>query len=586
VQLLPRSANTSERALVAISGTSYRIAETLEQLAWLAATLRPHMEGQLTVSDIDFVVRQTTIGQSVEPVFYISLYSQDEVYQPSSDAPGQCWTSLFTQSVLAYGFSLYDTNRPKGMLGLEIPFGIMAKFAGVRYPVLFGQRFAFASESSILIPQTISGDSVQWHFQEIKNLTTHDENTEEPDPQQEGLDMERLLKSRAFLGYSKSSEVLLGTAEFADVEISRSQVSRARPSIEFKLDDLVNIGLTKGITAAITIPWRCRRGQSVLVEAKDLNVNERFDRAARTSTLLYDDEKCIAYLVPQMSVVIQMASTHVRKYSSLNGSAIPRADRSADGGTAVRRAIETAQNLEVPMTIESQKYIDIVEGFLDIFEQRRVQIWVDRREYGSFSLKKGLRGWDYTDIQTKEFGFGERELSPAPMNSRPIWWELFKTHECLVLFARFTKSPIRRCDTDAGQIHCRAWEEIASSKHVLLVGMIQLRQLRNKLCQDHAAKNYPGRYMLTDTIAWSRPRRSRLFGESCREGGFCNPWQTMCKVSTTRETCRRVETSLLDQEDEFLMNPGDLEHEGIVLFVDDPATMEVRVCSQHQTQLA
>jgi hypothetical protein len=538
----------------------------------LTATLRLYEEGHLTVSDVDFKAHQTNIGDRNDTVFHISLYSQEKTFRPNKDAPGQCWTSVFPGSVLAHSFSLGGTDRPKDMLGLELPFEIMVRFTRVRCPVSYNQRLAFASESSILIPKVISGDSVQWHFQEIKTLPRR---RTIPGPPPPALDIDSLAKAREFLGYSSNSEVLLGTADFADIEITGSQVHHRESFLEIKRETLLEIGFNKYITGRIQITCRWKRSESAVPGPEDLNLNERLDRATRASTLLYDDKTSTAYLLPELSVILQMVSIYVRKHSRSESSEIPQAARSTDSGLAAKRAIENAQDLEVQLKIGSRKYIEIVVSYLDIFQQLKHQISVNRQEYDRFSFKRGLSGWDFTDLQSKDMEFWERELSTATLNSQPIWWGLFKAPGCLVLFGRVAKSPISCWDTNAGQLHCRAWQELPVGKHVLLASMTQLVRLKSELCQN--TENHPGRYMLTNTIAWSCPKDSRLFGNSCREGESCNPLQTMCKVGKAKNKLRR-----LGREDRSPLCPGDLEAHGTALFVDDPAAFKHRACQVEQ----
>ncbi|EXJ77515.1 hypothetical protein A1O3_09742 [Capronia epimyces CBS 606.96] len=480
VRLLPKTADAKEQALVALSGTFHQIAEILGQLAWLAATLRPHAEGQLTVSEIDFQDHQIEIGDSIEPVFRVSLYSQDKVRQPNCDERGSCWTSLFTESVLAYGCSPGDPDRPEGLLGLELPFEIMLRFTGAKYPVWLGQRLALASESGILIPQVTFGDSIQWHFQKMENSINQAISVNIPDSQLEALDLQKLVKSQGFLGYSRSSEVLLGTADFAEVEILKSDVPHTRSSVEMKLEGPVNMGPNKIITGNLGSTWKFNRGESALLEAKILSPDERLRRAARASALLYDDGACIAYLVSELSIILQIVSMYIRKDSRLENSKIPRADRSADGGAAAKQAIESAQDLIVPFATGARKYLDIVESFLDIIEQRKIQRLVNIQQYGRISLKRGLRGWDFADIQSKTLVSSERELPAPRWHSRPIWWKLFKSAECFVLFARVTRPPIRCCNTATQGFLCCAWEQISTGGHLLLANMHQLDQLRGE----------------------------------------------------------------------------------------------------------
>lgn len=71
---------------------------------------------------IDSRIQQAQARDPLEKVFKVSLFGPNSVLQPAYRELGQCWTSLFTESVLAYGFPVCSTIRPDEMLGLEIPF--------------------------------------------------------------------------------------------------------------------------------------------------------------------------------------------------------------------------------------------------------------------------------------------------------------------------------------------------------------------------------------------------------------------------------------------------------------------------------
>lgn len=585
MQLFQRSENSNERALVKISGSFDQISESLEQFAWLAATLRPHIEGQLTVSDINFSVQQAKVEDSSESlydelIFHLSLFSQDVVPQADSDEAGQCWTSLFTESILAYGFPIPENGRPEGVLGLEIPFEIMAAFAGVKFPIWLEDRIAFAGSTSMLIPVICFGDSIQWHFQKSDNrFKKAVRRTKVLDSQLETLDLSKLVTSRAFLGYCKTSEVLLGTADFEDVEILESDVPRTGPYLAIQFEGPLVVGVSaKGYaTSTAGTTWRFNRGETALVQAQTLSQDERFKRAAKNSALLYDQEACVAFLVSELSVILQMVSVYLRETSKLKKSKIPLAKISADGGQAAYEAIGKANDLMVPFgTGPPQKYVDIVDSFLTITEQRKTQTSV-RRLWAEIHLKDGLRGWDYVDVQAKSYEIWELKLK----TERPIWWKLFKGSETLVLFSRMTKFPIRVSNNGNGPFKCSAWEEIPRGKHLLLANMTQLQRLKRKLCQN--TRKYPTRYMLTNNLAWARPTHSRLFEQSCREGNSCNPLQTICKVDFKREKLRDLK-KVLWKEDAYLQDPGDMEPSGAVLFVDDPSAFENRPCWRPQSQ--
>ena len=582
IQLVPALAyHEKEHALIRISGSFDYISKTLVQLAWLAATLRLHHEGQLTVSYVDFRAQKVKVGETTEADFRLCLWSQDKLPQPTSHRSGQCWTSLFTESVLAYGFPVPGSQRSEGMVGLELPFDVMAAFAGVQFPVLLGERLVFAGDGRVLIPEVTSEDSVLWHFDTINSLLQQATTANKIlDPRLDNLNATKLRMLRSFLGYNKNSDIVIGTADFDQISITACQVPRTGAAIN--LDYQGPLGLSLGAKGYATInagtTWRFSRGESAQMKGSELNSDDLFKRSAESPALLYDDQRCIAFLIPELSLVLQMATTYLQKDSLLPKSKIPRAKRSPNGGAAAYEALKAAKDLTVPLgTGPPVKYTDVVKDFILILEQRKTQKTL-RRRFGEISLKKGLRGWDYTDVQKKKFEFWERELPTKVLKSRPVWWKLLKKSNAVTLFCRGMIYPIRGC-SDGNSPTCISWTVIPEGQHLLLANIQQLEGLKAELCQ--AGAKYPTRFMLTNNLAWARPARSRLFEQDCTPGGFCNPLQTMRKVTSMREL-----KTLWHQEPDFRQNPGNLEPEGSVLFADDIRMFGVYQCQFSRPALA
>jgi hypothetical protein len=228
----------------------------------------------------------------------------------------------------------------------------------------------------------------------------------------------------------------------------------------------------------------------------------------------------------------------------------------------------------VPFGIGARKYTDIIDDFITIIQQRKLQTAV-RRQQVEVSLKVALRGWDYADLQEKNYEFWERELPTTLLKSRPIWWKLFKKSGLIILFGRDVSCPVRSCIADHGQVSCSAWAEIPVGEHLLLASMPSLLKLRRHSCQN--AHKFPNRYMLTNRLAWARPTHSRLFEQDCRQGRSCNPVQTLCKVGFIEEKSREA-SKWVWRHKAFYQHPGDMEPAGAVLFADDPGAFKARPC--------
>ena len=574
IQLFDASSEgEKEYAVADITGSANYIKRIVNQLAWLTATLRRPSEQTLTVSCIRFHNHRMQTGKSLGRLFRMGLWEQEKVPQPH-DEPGQCWAPLFSQSVLAYGFPRSATDRPEVMRGLEVPFDIMASLAGVRFPLLLGERLSFASEKNILIPEIYSEDSIQWHFDTVENVLRRAATISKVAlPGLEGIDASKLRQCRAFLGYSKFSEIIIGTPEFRDVEITTCEVPRTRPCLTFKQEGPLSVGpsLRGYFTANLGTTWKSKQGEMAQIKGSELSLDDVLRRSARAPALLYDDRRCIAFLLSELSIVLQLAATRLRNDSKLAASQIPRAKVSSDGGTAAYEAVRAAKNLVVQFgTGESKKYPDIVREFIDLLEQRKTQKRISQ-DFSEVSWRRGLRGWNYTDIQDRSFEFWERESPAHFLESRPVWWQLFRDSNATILFGGNMSQPIRISRNQTSP-YCTSWDKVPAGHHLLLANVRDLKELMSRV---DAGKTCSQRLMLTADLAWARPTNSRLFDMNCMPGGRCNPLQTMCKPKTLWSKKRdlfRIRSA------DYLPHPGQLEPEGSVLFADDPSAIADRLC--------
>ena len=199
------SGGNSEQHDLQLEGNKVQICQSLEMLAWVIAIFRRPMQDHLTVSEIDFGYRG---GPDECPHFELSLMPLSTSFPVRPDEDGQCWTSLFPQSILAYGFPVPSQRRPEGFIGLEIPFEILTMFAGIRFPLGLGQGLVLAGPSTLLVPGSKTENAIQWHylfgedrFERLRDLI------KPMDLSFQGEDWNDLAEPTAFLGHLKSAAV-------------------------------------------------------------------------------------------------------------------------------------------------------------------------------------------------------------------------------------------------------------------------------------------------------------------------------------------------------------------------------------------
>jgi hypothetical protein len=261
-----------------------------------------------------------------------------------------------------------------------------------------------------------------------------------------------------------------------------------------------------------------------------------------------------------------MAITELERHSLLEEQSYPYASPSSDGGESAYNAVAGRQNMPVPFRIGSARnFSDLVDDYISILEQRKLQTTA-RREKFEVSLKVGLRGWDFADLQEKNYEFYESELPASFVENRPIWWKLFKKSNILVIFGRNIGCPIR-CAAVQGQATCDSWADIPINEYLLLASMIPLLRLKAFTCKNTSRSR--GRYMLTKKYAWYRPAGSRVF-DNYTEGSICNPIQTLSLVYMVTNWVHRGG------------HPGNIEKTGAVLFAHHPTKFPPRRCHFNQ----
>jgi hypothetical protein len=573
---------STEYAEVAVTGTLDTITDVMEQLAWITAVFRRPSPAQLTVSDIDFKagISMDTDSKMVPgiPHFELSLYPPELSLCASPDAPGQCWAKLFCESILAYRFPTPKDNRPVNSRGLEIQFDIMTAAAGIRYPVSSGQRLILAGESVLLVPLARSGNTVQWHFLEgegrFEKLAEIGERYPIPSDLVKSSDLSdwnALRLSHAFLGYYRQAGVFLGTKYAGPTDIAPTQVPEVEPVTAMDRRITVNAGFNHcgaiaGVTASVVIAQRER----AVIPGIEINLDQRMARAKDNPIILFDDEADRAFMVSELCLALHMVHSSFRR-RALDAdirARIPFAEVSADCGQSAYAAIKKSNRLTIPSDVDEscRPFSGFVDDYLTRFEQRKTQAAADRTRIKFKLSRDGLRGFGYDEMLGLQWEFAERGVAPKFLRSRPAWWKFTKKPSILVLFGRDLGCPIRS-HPDCPAI-CNAWAEVPRDHGLLVTTIPVLRSLKNHLCTKR--DGHKGRYMITNTVAWAKPRRSRLF-QDCVEGGTCNPIQGLWKFS------KRYPAQWWN-ESVYERNPGALEDEGSVIFSDNPSAFQARNC--------
>ncbi|KAK5167846.1 hypothetical protein LTR04_007183 [Oleoguttula sp. CCFEE 6159] len=399
----------------------------------------------------------------------------------------------------------------------------MAFLANVRYPLEFENGLVLRGPGAFLLPVAKLETGIQWHLVQgqdtkdlLKALTLY------PDWYQT-MDFESLARPRTFLGYCSYAQIHVGT-EVREIKPSGIIAERDRLVLDREVPITINFKtpfFSIGFGTRITL----RKSHLHTLEGKQLTYEDRLRRAAATPLLLYDSGTRIAWLVPELSVLLHMV------FASLSHKDLPHevlqslrlAEPSADGGKAALSAIQSCNSIALwdkAGDDRPHRFMDVVTQFLEVFDSRKEEGKL-ARETLRITGRSGLRGWDFTDLKDQRYCFKSREI-PAPLGHRPAWWELGEDIQTLVLFGRNIGDAIKPDLNQAGM--CSSWASIPCGRDLLVASVGCLTELR-KRCTDAESSSF----RLTENRIWHYPPASKLF-DDCK-GSCKNPIQELWRRS-------------------------------------------------------
>jgi hypothetical protein len=538
----------SETAVFEISGTMSEIAETMEQLAWLAATFRKPSGNHLTSSYTDF--RPAIPFDRDDPKFDLLLLSPRQE-QIKARNPGNCWTTLLRESVLAHGFPV--AHRKEG-LGLDVPFHLMTYLAGIQYPMEYRKGIVFRGLGNdlgfypMLIPTKKLEDAMQWHYiqahADTSKMTNIDiaylKSLDVDNAWFQSMEIDTIIGARAVLGFCNLAQVQIGTESFLSKPIERSNLLSTGHSLEIILEGTASVSPSaKGFfTAALTSKWVVRRPQRAVIPGAELPVHTQIHRAIKQPIMLYDTKADRAWLVSELSVALHLAHTYLSQ-EPLTPSVKKRlrfAEAECDGGTASKTAIDACGGEAVLEEYGKEiVFRDVVAMFLRI-----VECWKDVKKDPGPSIavigSKAPQGWDFEDLQTFRFLVEPKMIKPEnrPSTWRNVWAKVtLNKVDPLRSWLDLAKEPslLVLVGTNFGQVitpdgsHpvCKSWASVPEGQGLFTASMPCLLGLSER------ANNLE---VLKQDLHWHQPRNSTLFQE-CVIGRPCNPIQELRKPSPT-----------------------------------------------------
>jgi hypothetical protein len=528
-----------ESASVEITGSRSNIVETLEQLAWLAATFRKPQGGSMTSSYANLTpAPEPLMPTKAPPLLELTLLSPRAV-PFKAGVPGNCWIPLLRESILACGFPI--APRAAG-LGLEVPVPLMMYLAGVHYPIEYdGQGIVFRShirpdpgDFSMLVPTQKLEKAVQWHFAETKTHQVHPDDDDDErsrfmndmansDSWYQTKDLDVLMNSRAFLGCWPYAKVLIGTREFHSRTVLDSGLPTAGPELQISTVGNVTVGgnisagiatiLRVGMAFGIPFGYEVRRAQQAIIPAGQVGPPLVFRNAAQQPLLLYDSEAQRAWLVSELSVALDMTHHFLASLNLAHSirARLRYAAATGDGGAAAHAALDACCN-EVLWEDETKKirFHHVVHIILSIFDQRKpaaqshmLSSWNPTKHFMS------PRGWEYAQLRSLDSDVHKQRKANKDHKKDRSWWEITKNPTVLVLFGKGFEQVIEP-DLDKFS-DCPTWRVVPHRSGLLMASMPCLQKL---------SKNDQYTQLKEGNLQWHRHEDSTLF-ESCRPGRAC-----------------------------------------------------------------
>lgn len=384
-----------------VTGSLENIIEIAQQLAWITATFRVPVYGQVSYSSV-------LLSETGGMTFDLTPTPLEEVGRVINSST--CWLPLFANGIIARGLAVPARD---GELGIELPFALMTSLANVMYPVFHADGVYLRGFSNLLFPTRISFDrkSVQWHLNTSAKAHSHLPHgtlpgTADGSEWAKCDDLERLASvPRTFLGCYRQVQVELGTSDSAE---RTGNITYSNADDEKPAPGLTPKSATTGFPGMgfwsfhLNMEFVLPKGLISTMEPGEYL--DMLELAKDTPLIIYDnaEKKRRAWLVPQLGVVLHMAHIWAHDKTDLLHP-IPSAASHWDAGEAAINVIR--KHSKVPLReglTEDKEYRlrDLIGRMLTSFDKVAEVEALARLEPGR-TVKLGgskLYGWELLDI--------------------------------------------------------------------------------------------------------------------------------------------------------------------------------------------
>ena len=289
-------------------------ADIAETIAWLTAGVRSSSFEQLCLSrsSIESEISLNNSASFTVKAEQLELIKDDTM----------CWFSLFPYASLAVQYPVAE--RLMGV-GLELSMRLMLILAGIIMAINHKDGLVLRGLSTILLPsQEVEADkSIQWHLF-VSESPNGSESMEFLGGDEElnffkVKDVTRLLScEKAYLGWCRSANVLLGTRNSSLDEVGWSQKISGHRMIEFSgfSIGLASGGMGFGGPSANLNFGIARRSRTRYMDIEQ-ELGDRLKFSIVKPCLLYDTSTQRGWLVPTACVLLHMMQLRLRELSKM-----------------------------------------------------------------------------------------------------------------------------------------------------------------------------------------------------------------------------------------------------------------------------
>lgn len=523
------------------------IVEVMQQVLWLGAAFRTSDSGEIQYSvpiiDVTAEGQRGTMGFGA---FRIRFKTS-----PLPEHEKICWHPLFNNPVIARGFPIPE--RSGNEVGLEIPIEIMAALGGARHATDYNGGLVLKGHSAMFVPVHRSADSIQWHLirsNDESRLTYRAADGQCPNRASlKEVDYDSLQKTRAFLGWWRTAETHLGTADAVYKNLDWSSAKEAGRSPRFSGGSL---GFQSTITGQI----------SFIVGAKDgklhFSQNGHFETilqcAEETPVLLYDQFEKRAWLTPALDIMLHIVFTrhHLTPYK-VEGREVEiiAADPRQYECAAKKAVMQNASRKLFDDNPSTGKQYCFRDAILDLWSYIGRLMEKDEKIKACpgvavhATMQSKLYGWEYMALVHERNFFRRKEQTLKKTSGD--WSNLINDIDAVVLFARGVDEIIRPT-INLGAL-CDQWQSLPKGKDYLAASIPML-----ELLYAESGSRLSRKHLTSTHLQWHHRRGATLFEECASPGlGHCS--------------CDRLQ-QLYYEGSTFghVRTPGQLEKKGCVIF--------------------